>query len=144
MENFSFYEIVKIIHIISLIAWFAGLFYLPRLFVYHTNAPKGSDMDHTFMTMERKLLRIIMNPAMITTIISGLYMAFDIGFEYGWLHAKLTFVAILAYYHHLLARYRKDFANHRNKKTEKFYRIINEIPTLLLVIIVTLVILKPF
>lgn len=144
MENFSTYEIVKIIHIISVIAWFAGLFYLPRLFVYHCTAVKGGEMDQTFMTMERKLLRIIMNPAMITTIITGLYMSYEIGFNQGWLHAKLTFVAILVYYHHLLGLYRKDFANHINKKSEKFYRILNEVPTILLIFIVTLVILKPF
>ncbi len=144
MADFNFYDIVKITHIISLIAWFAGLFYLPRLFVYHCKAKKGGELDSTLMIMEQKLLRIIMNPAMILTIITGLYLAYEIGFNQGWLHAKLTFVAILVHYHHLLAKYRKNFTKGENKKTEKFYRILNEAPTVLLIAIVSLVILKPF
>ncbi len=144
MENFSSYEIAKILHIISIICWFAGLFYLPRLFVYHCSAKKGGELDKTFIIMERKLLRIIMNPAMILTIITGLYLANKVGFDQIWLHVKLTFVAILVLYHHLLAKYRKDFAKGENQKTEKFYRIINETPALILIIIVTLAIAKPF
>ena len=144
MENFNFYEIAKIIHIISFVAWFAGLFYLPRLFVYHCQVDKIDKAYDLLATMERKLLRYIMNPAMICTILSGSYLIYQISFAHGWLHAKLTFVVILVIFHHALAKYRKNFANHANNKSEKFYRIINEVPTLLLIIIVTLAIAKPF
>lgn len=144
MENFSFYDIVKILHIVSLISWFAGLFYLPRLFIYHCKATKNGEMDKNFIIMERKLLRIIMNPAMIVTLVTGIYLAYELGFNQGWLHAKLTFVLFLVFYHHLLGRYRKNFMNSKNTKSEKFYRIINEVPTILLIAIVALVILKPF
>lgn len=144
MENIDFYEIAKILHIIALICWFAGLFYLPRLFVYHVRVEKSSKTDLLFQEMERKLLRYIMNPAMILTIIFGLYMASIIGFEYIWLHIKLLFVTILVIFHHFLAKYRKNFANGTNQKSEKFYRLINEIPTFCLIFIVILVIIKPF
>ncbi len=94
--------------------------------------------------MERKLLRYIMNPAMILVLIFGFYLASEIGFEFIWLHIKLTLVAILVIYHHLLSRWRKDFEKGQNKHSEKFYRIINEVPTILMIAIVALVILKPF
>lgn len=142
--EFEPYEIIKILHIIAVISWFAGLLYLPRIFVYHTQVPIGSDTDKIFQTMERKLFRYIMNPAMILTIAFGLYLADQIGFEFVWIHIKITLVAILVFYHHLLGRYRKNFANGKNKNSQKFYRIINEVPTILMIIIVALVILKPF
>ncbi len=144
MENIDFYEIAKILHIISIISWFAGLLYLPRLFVYHCQVEFGSKTHEIFTVMEYKLLRYIMNPAMITSIVFGLYLAYIYGFALVWLHIKITLVIILVIYHHFLGRCRKNFAAGTNKRSEKFYRIINEIPALLLIFIITLVILKPF
>jgi putative membrane protein len=144
MENIDFYDIAKILHIISFVSWFAGLFYLPRLFIYHCKVKKGSEASEIFKVMERKLLRYIMNPAMISTIIFGIYMANVIGFSFIWLHVKLTLVAILIYYHHFLSARRKDFENDNNQFSEKFYRIVNEVPTVILILITFLVIVKPF
>lgn len=138
------YLIIKSLHIISVIAWMAGMFYLPRLFVYHTGAQKGGELDETLKIMERKLLRIIINPAMILTFIFGFWLIYYIGFSGGWLHAKIFLVLVLAGFHGFLAKCRKDFEKGENKRTEKFYRIINEVPTLLAIIIVFLVVLKPF
>lgn len=138
------YEIIKILHIIAVISWMAGLLYLPRIYVYHCDVETGSKTDEIFQIMERKLLKFIMNPAMILTFIFGFYLAFQIGFDMGWVHAKITLVLILAGFHGYLAVARKKFANGQNKKSAKFYRIINEVPTILMIIIVTLVILKPF
>lgn len=144
MAEIELYDVVKILHIVSVISWLAGLLYLPRIFAYHTQVAVGSESDKIFQTMERKLLRYIMNPAMILVFIFGFYLASQIGFEFTWLHIKLTLVAILVIYHHLLSRWRKDFEKGQNKHSEKFYRIINEVPTILMIAIVTLVILKPF
>lgn len=137
------FDLVKILHIIAVISWFAGLFYLPRLFVYHSRVSHGSEADNIFQEMELKLLKIIMTPAMIVTFICGLYLADQIGFD-GWVHAKLTLVLCLAGFQGFLSRCRKNFAAGKNKYSEKFYRIINEVPAVLLIVIVTLVILKPF
>ena len=142
MENIDFYEIAKILHIISVISWMAGLLYLPRIFVYHCRVVIGSESDLIFQEMERKLFRFIMNPAMISTVIFGLYMANEIGFEFIWLHIKLTLVALLVGFHHFLGKCRKNFMAGNNKHSAKFYRIINEVPTVLMIAIVTLVILK--
>lgn len=144
MEEFDIFEIIKICHILSVISWLAGLLYLPRIFAYHTKVAKNSESDLIFQEMERKLLRYIMNPAMILTIIFGLYLANEIGFSFIWLHIKITLVLILIFYHHFLGKCRKNFINSTNKYSEKFYRIINEVPTILMIAIVTLVILKPF
>lgn len=144
MAEIELYDVVKILHIVAVISWLAGLLYLPRIFVYHTQVAAGSETDKIFQTMERKLLRYIMNPALILTVILGLYLANEIGFEFHWLHAKLTLVAILIFYHHKLGRWRKDFERAENKHSAKFYRIINEVPTVLMLLIVALVILKPF
>jgi len=124
----------------------AGMFYLPRLYVYHTRAESGSQMDETFKTMEHKLLRIIMNPAMILTILFGLGLIYEVGFSNlgGWFHAKLLLVLLMILFHAKLSKIRKDFIMWRNIKSEKFYRIINEVPTLLMVAIVLLAVLKPF
>lgn len=138
------YLIIKSLHIISVIAWMAGMFYLPRLFVYHTKAIKGGELDETLKIMERKLLRIIINPAMILSFIFGFWLIYYIGFSGGWLHAKLFLVILLSAFHGFLSRWRKDFEKGENKKSEKFYRIINEVPTLLVIGIVFLVVLKPF
>jgi putative membrane protein len=144
----DFYLYVKAFHVIAMVAWMAGMFYLPRLYVYHTKAAPGSEMSETFKVMENRLLRVIINPAMIATWVFGLILIF--GFDVidfktaGWLHAKLTLVILLTVFHIMLARWRKDFAADRNTHSEKFYRAVNEIPTLLLIFIVILVVVKPF
>jgi putative membrane protein len=144
------YEWVKALHIIAVIAWMAGMLYLPRLFVYHCAAETGSVQSETFKVMERRLLRGIINPAMIATWVLGLWLAW-LGpdsrygwFASGWLWAKIIFVLALSAVHGLLARWRKDFAQDRNRHSQKFYRIINEVPTVLMILIVLLVVLKPF
>ena len=143
LETIELYEIIKIIHIIAVISWFAGLLYLPRIFVYHSQAVVGGEADKVFQIMERKLLRYIMNPAMIVVLLCGFYLAYEIGFEFIWLHIKISLVFVLVWYHHFLGRCRKNFALEKNKYSMKFYRIINEVPTILMIAIVTLVILKP-
>ena len=144
------YGWVKALHIVAVIAWMAGMLYLPRLFVYHCVAEKGSVQSETFKVMERRLLRGIINPAMITTWVLGLWLAW-LGpdshygwFPSGWLQAKLALVVLLSVLHGLFARWRKDFAADRKQHSAKFYRIINEIPTALMIGIVLLVVLKPF
>ena len=144
------YEWIKAVHIIAVIAWMAGMLYLPRLFVYHCAAEIGSVQSETFKVMERRLLRAIINPAMIATWVFGLWLAW-LGpdsrygwFASGWLWAKIILVLGLSAVHGLLARWRKDFAQDRNRHSQKFYRIINELPTLLMILIVLLVVLKPF
>jgi len=138
------YDIIKVLHIVAVISWLAGLLYLPRIFVYHTQVLPGSEADKIFQTMERKLLRYIINPSSILVLGFGFYLASEIGFEFVWLHIKLTLVAILIIYHHFLARWRKDFEKGQNKHSQKFYRIVNEVPTILMIAIVALVVLKPF
>ena len=144
MEDIEFYDIVKILHIVAVISWLAGLLYLPRIFVYHAQVVAGSETDKIFQTMEKRLLRYIMLPAMLLVFIFGFYLASQIGFEFIWLHIKLTLVLILAGYHGFLSRCRKNFAKGENKHSQKFYRLINEVPTVLMIFIVALVILKPF
>ena len=144
------YEWVKALHIIAVIAWMAGMLNLPRLFVYHCAAETGSVQSETFKVMEQRLLRGIINPAMIATWVLGLWLAW-LGpdshygwFASGWLWAKIILVLALSAVHGLLARWRKDFAQDRNRHSHKFYRIINEVPTVLMILIVLLVVLKPF
>jgi putative membrane protein len=144
------YEWIKAFHIIAVIAWMAGMLYLPRLFVYHCVAETGSVQSETFKVMERRLLRAIINPAMVATWVFGLALAW-LGpdsrygwFASGWLWAKIILVLGLSAVHGLLARWRKDFAQDRNRHSQKFYRVINEVPTLLMILIVLLVVLKPF
>ena len=141
---------VKALHVIAVIAWMAGMLYLPRLFVYHCAAETGSVQSETFKVMEQRLLRGIINPAMIATWVLGLWLAW-LGpdsrygwFASGWLWAKIILVLALSAVHGLLARWRKDFAQDRNRHSHKFYRIINEVPTVLMILIVLLVVLKPF
>lgn len=136
---------LKAFHIMAVIAWMAGLFYLPRLFVYHADAKHGSELSETFKVMERRLLRAIMLPASVAVWISGPLLGWLQGMLMDpWLHAKLVLVGLLTWYHHVLAGYRKDFAADRNVRSARFYRIINEIPTVLMIGIVVLVIIKPF
>ena len=144
MQDIALYDIIKILHIIAVISWMAGLLYLPRIFVYHCTVSVHSTTDLIFQEMERKLLRYIMNPAMIATFAFGFYLAFQIGFEgMYWLHLKITLVFILAGYHSFLSKCRKNFMKGKNHYSAKFFRIINEIPTLIMIIVVSLVILKP-
>jgi protoporphyrinogen IX oxidase len=146
----AMYEWIKAFHIIAVIAWMAGMLYLPRLFVYHCAAEKGSVQSETFKVMERRLLRAIINPAMIATWVLGLWLAWlGPDSRYGWfaspwLWAKLVLVLALSAVHGTLARWVKDFAADRNTHSQKFYRIINEVPTILMILIVLLAVLKPF
>ncbi|WP_044563677.1 protoporphyrinogen oxidase HemJ [Azospirillum sp. B4] len=138
---------IKAVHVIAVISWMAGLLYLPRLFVYHCDAPAGSPQSETFKVMERRLLRAIMNPAMILAWACGLAMiTLDPGLlkGAGWLHAKLTLVVLMTGAHMAMARWRRDFAEDRNTRPARFYRIANEVPTLLMILIVILVITRPF
>lgn len=142
------YPWTKSFHVVSVIAWMAGLFYLPRLFVYHAEkASFGSDQDDLFQTMERRLLRAIMNPAMIATWLFGLCLVFTPGivdWSAFWPWAKAGSVLAMTWFHHWLARRRKDFVNGSNSRDGRTYRIMNEVPTLLLVVIVVSVIARPF
>jgi putative membrane protein len=136
---------LKAFHVIAVIAWMAGMLYLPRLFVYHCDAEVGSKQSETFKVMERRLLQAIINPAMIATWALGLWLAWDGGFfKSGWLHGKLLLVLILSGVHGLLTRSVREFAEDRNVRSQKFYRIINEVPAVLMIGIVILVIVKPF
>ena len=141
------YPWIKAMHIVSVVAWLAGLLYLPRLFVYHAAAAKGSELSETFKTMERRLLRGIMNPAMIAVYVFGALLLLTPGivdWNRGWIWAKLALVGALTIFHHLLGRWRKEFAEDRNSRPQRFYRAVNEVPTLLLIAIVILVAVKPF
>jgi len=139
------YEWILSLHIIAVISWMAGLLYLPRLFVYHVDAPVGSEMHQTFVTMERRLLRAIMTPSMIGTWIFGLWLAvLTDAFGAGWFHGKLLLVILLSAAHMAMACWRRDFERETNSKNAKFFRIMNEVPTLLLIGIVILVIVRPF
>jgi protoporphyrinogen IX oxidase len=144
------YDWIKAFHIIAVIAWMAGMLYLPRLFVYHCEAERGSVQSETFKLMERRLLRGIINPAMILAIALGLWLAW-LGpdsrygwFASGWLQAKIGLVLGLSAVHGLFARWVKAFAADSNRHSQRFYRFINEIPTVLMIAIVLLVVLKPF
>jgi putative membrane protein len=123
----------------------AGMLYLPRLFVYHAEAQRGSIQSDTFKIMEKRLLRLIINPAMIVTWIMGLWLAYSAGFFVApWLHTKLLLVLVLSGVHGFLARLVKDFAADRNVRSAKFFRLLNEVPTVLMIAIVFLVVVKPF
>jgi putative membrane protein len=139
------YAWVKALHIISVIAWMAGMLYLPRLFVYHAEVPTGSPQSETFKVMERRLLKAIMTPAMIATWIFGLWLAVEGGwFRSGWLHGKLALVIALSGLHGYLAATIRRFANDANTRNPRFYRVLNEVPTVIMIGIVILVVVKPF
>ena len=139
------YDWIKALHVIAVIAWMAGMLYLPRLFVYHCQAVAGSQQSETFKVMERRLLKAIINPAMVVTWLAGLYLAWAGHlFSAGWFHGKFLLVLLLSGVHGFLSRWVKDFAADRNTKSGKFYRFINEVPTILMIGIVILVIVKPF
>jgi putative membrane protein len=136
---------IKALHVIAVISWMAGMLYLPRLFVYHCEAEKGLAQSETLKVMERRLLRAIINPAMIVTWLAGLYLVWAGGWYLApWFHAKFLLVLIMSTVHGFFARYVKDFAADRNQRSQKFYRVINEVPTVLMIGIVILVIVKPF
>lgn len=136
---------LKAFHIMAVIAWMAGLFYLPRLFVYHAASAPGSEKSETFKVMEMRLLRIIMNPAMLATWVSGLWLAWWMSVQAEiWFLAKFALVIAMTAFHMKLAAWRKAFAADANQHPEKTFRIANEIPTVLMALIVVLVVLKPF
>jgi putative membrane protein len=142
------YLILKALHIMAVIAWMAGLFYLPRLFVYHADVKPGSEISETFKVMERRLLKAIMTPAMLASWALGLWLAFGEGaIDWSvdfWFHAKFLCVVLLSIFHMALAKWRKEFEADANTRPARFYRIANEVPTLLMVVIVLLVIIRPF
>jgi len=140
----EWYAWIKALHVIAVIAWMAGLLYLPRLFVYHCAAAPGSELSETLKVMERRLLRAIMNPAQGAVFLFGGMLFWVQEWSQGWLIAKLALVAGLVVVHHLLALWRKDFAEDRNTRPARFYRMWNEAPTVLMIVIVILVIVRPF
>jgi putative membrane protein len=139
------YSWVKAFHIMSVIAWMAGMFYLPRLFVYHCGAEAGSVQSETFKVMERRLLRAIINPAMIASWVFGAMLLLHLeAWSQPWFHAKLTLLIVLQLVHAAFARWRRQFERDENRHNETFYRYMNEVPTVLMIGIVIFVIVKPF
>jgi protoporphyrinogen IX oxidase len=139
------YPWFKALHVIAIIAWMAGMLYLPRLFVYHCDAEPGSRQSETFKVMEHRLLHAIINPAMAGTWILGLWLAFDSGlYAAHWLRAKVVLVLAMSAIHGFFVRCVREFATDQNRRSSKFYRIINEVPTLLMIGIVILAVVKPF
>ncbi len=141
----NLYLTLKAIHVIAVISWMVGLLYLPRLFVYHVEN-NSAESSKIFKVMEKRLMKIIMNPAMIITWLSGLSVLWILGFNNIfslWLSIKFLFVIVLSGYHGFLSKCLKDFESDRNKRSSKFFRVLNEIPTIILIIIVFLVIFKP-
>ena len=145
MSESSWQQVLVSFHVVFMVAWMAGIFYLPRLFVYHVGAERGSDKSETFKVMERKLLRGIMNPSMVITLVTGVALAFWKGmYDDPWLMAKAALVLVLVAVHFWLIARQRDFAADRNTRTSRTYRIVNEMPVLLLLGIAILVIVKPF
>lgn len=134
---------VKSLHIVFVVTWFAALFYLPRLFVYHTQASDPISIDR-FKVMERRLLRGIMTPSAVLTLVFGLWLWLGFGFSGGWLTAKLVLVLLLLAYHVACAKFVVDFREDRNQRSERWFRVFNEVPAVLLIAIVVLVVVKPF
>jgi putative membrane protein len=141
----SLYLWIKAIHLIGVIAWMAGMLYLPRLFVYHADSEAGSVQSETFKVMERRLYRAIINPAMIVTWVAGLWLAWrGFAFHGGWLHAKIALVLAMSGMHGYLGAALRRFAEDRNARPARHWRIVNEVPTVLMILIVGLVVVKPF
>ncbi len=142
-----FYPWTKALHLVALIAWMAGLLYLPRLFVYHCEAAPGSETSELFKVMERRLYKLIMTPAMLATFLFGLLLALTPGlvdWHAGWFYVKLVAVLLLAGVHGAMSRWRKDFLADRNRHPQKFFRIMNEVPTVLMLVAVIMVVVQPF
>ncbi len=139
------YEWVKALHVVAVISWMAGMLYLPRLFVYHCEAEPGSKQSETFKVMERRLLKAIINPAMVVTWLAGIYLAWA-GHWYtaGWFHVKFAAVIVLSAVHGFFSARVRDFSLDKNTRTQKFYRVINEVPTVLMIVAVVMVVVKPF
>jgi putative membrane protein len=142
------YPWTKALHVMSMIAWMAGMFYLPRLYVYHTMLRPGSAESERFKVMERRLLKQIINPAMISTWLFGLVLLATPGVVNwaadGWWHVKLTMVLLMSGFHGAMSKWRREFLEDRNRRGHKFYRVANEVPTVLMIVIVIMVIVKPF
>lgn len=140
----AWYAWIKALHIVAVMAWMAGMLYLPRLFVYHADARPGSELSETLKVMERRLLRAIINPAMAAAFVLGGLLLFVQDFARGWIWVKLALVLALGALHGAFARWRRDFAADRNTRPARFYRIANEVPTLILIAVVVLAVVKPF
>ena len=141
----NLYLLFKSLHLIAIISWMAGLLYLPRIFVYHSEASQVSQKD-IFKVMERKLYNYIMMPAMLLSWLFGVLLIHSLGFDIFlelWMKIKIILVSVLTFYHFLLGKYLNDFATDNNKKSAKFYRIINEVPTIILIVVVFVVVFKP-
>ncbi|MFG1360771.1 protoporphyrinogen oxidase HemJ [Xanthobacter pseudotagetidis] len=139
------YDWIKALHVIAVISWMAGMLYLPRLMVYHCAAETGSAQSATFKVMERRLLKAIINPAMAVTWLAGLWLAYEGGWYMApWFHAKFALVLAMSAMHGFLSRWVRDFAQDRNTRPQRFFRIANEVPTVLMIGIVILVVVKPF
>ena len=141
------YSLIKAFHVISIVAWISAILYLPRLFVYHTTVKRNSEASKMLKIMEYRLQKFIMNPAMLFTIIFGFFLLKTngiINWTEKWIYFKLLGVFLLLVVHNLLGRYRKDFFLDKNKHSGRFYKILNEVPTILLIVIILLVYLKPF
>ncbi|MFC3691440.1 protoporphyrinogen oxidase HemJ [Chenggangzhangella methanolivorans] len=136
---------IKALHVVAVIAWMAAMLYLPRLFVYHSVTPVGSAQSETFKVMERRLLKAISNPAMAVTWLAGIVLIWQGGWmSSGWLHGKLALVIAMSAVHGKLVKHVREFAEDRNTKSQRYFRILNEVPTVLMIGIVILVIVKPF
>ncbi|WP_426125715.1 protoporphyrinogen oxidase HemJ [Pararhizobium sp. PWRC1-1] len=141
----NLYLWIKALHIIAVMSWMAALLYMPRLFIYHTDAAPGSEQSETFKMMEQRLLKVIMNPAMMITWVLGLYLAWSVyGFQGGWLHAKLLLVVLLTGVHIMFSRAVRAFARDENTRSARYWRLMNEAPTLLMILIVIVAVVKPF
>ena len=140
-----YYLWLKAFHIIAVIAWMAGMLYLPRLFVYHCETAPGSAEYDRFVLMERKLMHIIINPSMVAVWLLGLLLVETLqAWSAGWFHGKLALVVALTGMHGMFSRWRRDFERSENRKTQRFFRIVNEVPAVLMMLIVILVVVKPF
>ena len=142
----QYYDWFKAFHVLAIICWMAGMLYLPRLYVYHAECEPGSDKSETFKIMEKRLFKIIMNPAMIAAWIFGILMIAAIPdiFSQGWMHVKFTCVIAMSAIHGIFSKWRKVFEADKNEKPAKFYRIWNEVPAVLMVIIVIMAVAEPF
>lgn len=141
------YEWVKALHLLAVISWMAGLLYLPRLFIYHCDAEPGSDKSETFKVMERRLFRAIMGPARAVALLMGIVMAWELSPEIwseSWFLIKIASLVFLMGIHDMMGKWRKDFEQDRNTKSSRFFRFVNEVPTVLMIIIVIMVVVRPF